>query len=123
MTNQIHIIVIDDEDAVRDAIEFSLMLSNFQVTTFKDPHLAATYLRRNIVDLIITDLIMPEMSGVDFIREVRQFDQQTPILAITGGARIGQNNMAQAALETGAQAICKKPMGKQELIDQIRQLL
>lgn len=123
MAQDISVLIIDDEDLVREALSMVLDLNGFTSTTTHCAQDALDLIENNSFQLIITDLVMPEMDGVDLIKKLRKHGDRTPIITLTGGARIGQNNMSRNALEAGAQHAMRKPVTKQELLDAISTVL
>ena len=79
-----HILVVDDEDAVRDLLAKTLTMADYDVDTAKDGQEAIGRLRTITYDLLITDLKMPGMDGLSVIREARRISADLPIIVITG---------------------------------------
>ena len=78
------ILVVDDEQAVRDLLAKTLTLADYDVDTAPDGPGALDRLRSAEYDLLITDLKMPGMDGLSVIREARRIRQDLPVVIITG---------------------------------------
>lgn len=78
------ILVVDDEAVVLKSCERVLEPEGYAVTTMKSPKEALSSLLQGSFDLVITDMKMPEMDGIEFIRQVRERDQEINIIMITG---------------------------------------
>jgi YesN/AraC family two-component response regulator len=79
--------------------------------------------RQEPVDLVITDLIMPEKEGIETIRELRRDFPQLKIVAISGGGRISANGYLKVAKTIGADYTFSKPFELKELIGTVKNLL
>jgi two-component system response regulator FixJ len=109
--------VVDDEEAVRNSLGFLLTSSGFAVRT----HESATA----FLDLapsikngcLITDLRMPDMSGIELLHKLREADALLPVIVITGH---GDVQMAVEAMKHGALDFIEKPFSDHVLIDSIR---
>jgi excisionase family DNA binding protein len=78
------VLVVDDEEAVRDLIAKTLTMADYQVDTASDGQGALDQLKDTDFDLLITDLKMPGMDGLNVIRQARKLSPSLPIIIITG---------------------------------------
>jgi len=113
------ILIVDDEKMVRDAIAQVLTRTGYHTQTADGVEKGIELCKQDQFDLIFTDLVMPGMDGVDFIQALREQDNKTPVIALTGGLRIGQKNLSALALESGAALALRKPVDKKQLLDAI----
>ena len=67
-------------------------------------------------DVIVTDIIMPEMDGIEVIRQVRHYDNKLPVIAISGGGRIAGAEYLELAEAVGAAATLEKPFDEADLL-------
>jgi CheY-like chemotaxis protein len=113
------VLVVDDEPAVRDLLAEILNSSGFQAVTARDGRDAREFIRRNPVDLVITDLAMEGEEGIELIRTLRKENPQIRIIAISGtfGAEI-----LTAARALGADATLTKPVSQATLLRSIESL-
>src|SRR3546814_16338180 len=93
------ILVVEDEPLVRDTIRLSLETGGYQVIIAADGREGIAMLRNNTVDVVVTDLIMPEQEGLETIRIIRRDYPQTKVIAISGGGRhVGTDYLKAASL-------------------------
>lgn len=113
------ILVVDDEPAVRDLVKEILESGGYAVLTASNGREAMKCLRRNIVDLVITDLVMPEQEGIETIRAIRRGQPGLKILAMSGSAapHLG------TACKLGAQDSIQKPFTMESLLAKVESLL
>jgi CheY-like chemotaxis protein len=78
------ILVVDDEDFQRDLLKKLLSKVGYIVETAESPEVAMSILEREMFPVIITDLIMLDMDGVEFCQRVRETNSQSVIIALTG---------------------------------------
>lgn len=117
------ILVIDDDASVREVLGEMLRLEGHEVTIAENGVEAIPMLTLRRFDLVITDLIMPEKEGIETISEIRRTDTAIPILAISGGGRLGPSDYLETARYIGADATLAKPFARQELLTTIDALL
>lgn len=108
--------VIDDDDAMRNSWAFLLEGEGWDVITYAD---AITFLSANALDrpgCILLDVRMPNMSGLELQRKLKEADNDLPIIFITGH---GDIDMAVNTLKAGACDFLQKPVDDQRLLDAI----
>jgi DNA-binding response OmpR family regulator/class 3 adenylate cyclase len=113
------ILVVDDKASVRTLVREYLTEAGFNVLTARDGREALMRARQERPDLILLDIMMPEMDGYEFIRAYRR-DYQTPIILLT--ARLEETDKV-LGLELGADDYVTKPFGMRELVARIRAVL
>jgi len=117
------ILVVDDDVSVRDTIQRYLALHGFEVETAADGVQAGKTLERSPVDLVITDIIMPELDGFSLIGDIRAYHPDVRVIAISGGGLNASASYLAAAKRLGAHAALSKPVTFPELLACIQQLL
>jgi DNA-binding response OmpR family regulator len=117
------ILLIDDDPSVREVVSEMLRQAGHAVTIAENGRVAVLRLEEQTFDLVITDLIMPEQEGIETIAEIRRRDLHMPIVAISGGGRLGPGDYLETARYLGADATLAKPFGRQELIATVDALL
>jgi len=117
------ILVIDDDASVREVVREMLRLEGHEVIIAENGRDAVPLLSARRIDLVITDLIMPEKEGIETISEIRREDSRIPIIAISGGGRLGPGDYLETARYIGADATLAKPFARQELLATIDALL
>jgi len=111
-----NILVIDDDAIVRRTLQEILESEGFQVTSAENGRQGIAAFDRRRPDLVITDIIMPDQEGIETIIHLRKVWPQGPIIAISGGGRIGNVDFLQMAERIGADAILSKPFEPEELL-------
>lgn len=114
------VLVVDDEPAVRDAVQRALKLDNYDVETAADGVEALNSLKVSAPDLIVLDLLMPKVDGLEVCRRLRAAGDSTPILMLT--ARDSVENRVEG-LDAGADDYLVKPFALDELLARVRALL
>jgi len=122
-TSQGAVLVVDDDPGVGELVRAMLALEGFDVTLAGSDEAAMQALEARPFDLVITDLLMPGRSGLETISGIRRRDAALPILAISGGGRIGADECLHTARCLGADATLAKPFGHMELIAEVNGLL
>ena len=116
------ILIVDDEEHMRLVLREALERDNNEIIEAKDGMEASSLYQD--VDLIITDLVMPEKNGLDLIMEIKEKRPDLPIMAISGGGGItGRFDYLPISKIVGAKAIYNKPFSLRELRDQVAVLL
>jgi len=115
------ILIVEDSDDSREALTKLLELDNFRVITAGDGMKGVSAARAEHPDLIITDINMPNLSGIDMIKMLRKEEdfRTVPIVVITA---YGQSFSTQA-LEVGADSVMTKPFEYDRLTDTVEKLL
>ena len=119
-TNGTSILVVDDEDGIRDMVCDALRMSNYNVHDAVDATAALTFLHKNTVDLIITDINMPGMDGYEMLNHLRNLGNQTPAIMLT--ARHDKQDITKG-LRIGADDYVTKPFGLEELMLRVQAIL
>lgn len=113
------ILIVDDKASVRTVVRDYLVEEGFRVVTAENGRTALYVARHEKPDLILLDIMMPEMSGYDFLRAYRK-EQNTPVILLT--ARLEETDKV-LGLELGADDYVTKPFGIRELVARIRAVL
>ena len=119
-----HILLVDDEPAVRSVIEQILLSCGHTVFSAGYGLVALKKLSETPFDLMITDIIMPDMTGVKLIDDVRALYPKIKILAISGGGpNYNSETCVALAEEHGADGVMMKPIIRDKLITLVDKLL
>ena len=118
-----HILIVDDDEMMRAFIRELLLINDFEITEAANGKLGLKEFRDNTPDLVITDIIMPEMEGISFIRELRSHNKEIPIIAMTGNVHGRMEEYLDISSQLGADEILRKPVKSQEFLDTIEKLL
>jgi DNA-binding NtrC family response regulator len=114
------ILVVDDEESLCTFLKLMLTREGYRVTTCVSAQQALAQLEQDGVDLVFTDLMMPEMNGLEFIRRMRDIRADTPCVVMTAYASV---DSAIEALKLGAADYITKPFNLDEVKIIVRQLL
>jgi DNA-binding NtrC family response regulator len=120
MAKKEHILVVDDARATVEVLERNLRSEGYRVFSAPGVAEAVEILEAKPIDLVITDLKMPKVSGLDLVRHVRDNYKDTEVMMITGYATI---NGAVEAVKTGAEEYLPKPFTDEELFSAVRGVL
>ncbi len=111
------ILIIDDEDAIRESLETLLTLEGFVVSMAADGTSGFELLSRNEYDLLLLDLALPGESGIDLLPRITAIQQNLPIIMITAFGTMG--NVVDA-IRAGAENFVQKPWDNEKLLADIR---
>ena len=116
------VLIVDDSDSIREVVHFTLETEGFDVLVGEDGQDALKFLNGDKIDLIITDLHMPNMDGIELIKEVRKIDayKMIPILFLTTESQTEKKMEAKAA---GATGWLIKPFAPVKLIGAVNKVL
>ncbi len=110
------VLIIDDEDAILESLETLLELEEYEVATASTGGAGLDALDAKTFDLVLLDLMLPDISGLDVLKEVRSRDQETPIVMLTA---YGSIETAVSAIKLGATDFCTKPWNNEKLVLEI----
>lgn len=118
------ILLVEDEELLRAGVQEMLELQGYKVITAPNGQQALACMAAERIDLIITDLVMPQMNGIDFVQQLRTRQPDVPVIVVSGSTR---NIMQRYGIDTiqvpGANASFPKPFKGVDLLAQIEQLL
>jgi CheY-like chemotaxis protein len=114
------ILVIDDDEEMRSLLRFTLEREGYIITSISDGRTALNFLANFKPDLIIADLLMPEVSGIDLLKQLRSNSQfsNTPVIVISAF-----QSYLEEAKRSGATMMLSKPVDVLELPQIVSQLL
>jgi len=119
-SDKARVLVVDDSLATLEVLERNLTAAGYQVFTAPDVSGAVELLEEMGVDLVVTDLKMPKVSGLDLVRHVRENLKDTEVMMITGYPSI---EGAVEAVKTGAEEYLAKPFTDEELLAAVQRAL
>jgi DNA-binding response OmpR family regulator len=122
MGNLATICVVEDNTPIRKLFTTLLTKANFEVTGFSDGDSAFEWLSENKPTGILLDILLPDVSGDEFLKKLRQLDhcKDVPVIAVTGFAN---PNDRQKYLETGFDAYMTKPINTASFVDDVKKIL
>jgi DNA-binding response OmpR family regulator len=113
------VLVVDDEPRMRRFIHMNLDLEGYQVLEANNGLEAVTRVREDLPDLVLMDVMMPEMDGFEALREIRQFSN-VPVIMLT--VKADEDDKVRG-LELGADDYITKPFGPREMASRIKAVL
>lgn len=114
------VLLVDDEEAIRAGLSAALDRAGFRVLEAADGESALRMVEQAAPDVIVLDILMPEVDGREVCRRLRQAENWTPVIMLTQIAATGEKI---SSLEEGADDYLNKPFDSYELIARIRALL
>jgi len=118
-----NILVMDDEEPIRSMVRQMLERSGHTVRDAADGAEGVALFRASRPDLVITDILMPNMGGLVAIKEIRQLDPGAKILAISGGGKDGKLNFLSTARTFEGLQTLRKPFTRSQLLTAVNELL
>jgi YesN/AraC family two-component response regulator len=119
----VRILIIDDDPQILDMLGQTLEREGYGIVKALNGKEGIKLYRENHVDLIITDIIMPEKDGIETIFELKKDFPDLKIIAISGGGRIEPEEYLFVAQKLGVQRTFAKPVARAELLKAVRELL
>ena len=117
------ILVVDDEPDICDLLREILSLAGYDVLVAPDGDSAITLLRKQPVELILTDIFMPGKEGIETIMELRRDFPTVKIVAMSGGGKTGDLHYLHDAVQLGAVRTIFKPFGEEDVLRVVREAL
>jgi DNA-binding response OmpR family regulator len=117
------ILIIDDDKMVRDTLRMILAEAGHQIFLAGDGKQGLKAFTELTPDAVITDILMPEKEGVETIRDIRKLSARVPIIAMSGGGRVGNMGFLAIAKQVGATKTFTKPFDPDQVMDAVTELL
>jgi CheY-like chemotaxis protein len=118
------VLLVEDNPDLQFSLSLLLARQGHEVAQALDGKQALAHLRQHTVDIVLTDVLMPEVDGLEVMRTMRREFPQVPVIAMSGGSdRLPGGDMLQMAGLLGARAILSKPFTGDELRDALAQAL
>jgi DNA-binding response OmpR family regulator len=118
------VLLVEDDPAIRCLIKEALTASGHEVMQAADGRAGLRVFGASQFDLVITDILMPDTDGLEFIRKVREQGSSVKIVAVSGGGgALYRGDALKAATRLGADAVVPKPLRLHELRDLVTAIL
>ncbi len=117
------ILLVDDDDGLRTALRRALEHENYVVLEASNGRQAVERLEATSVDLVITDIIMPDSEGIELVMTLHRTQPELPVIAISGGGNWTPEFHLSIAKKAGALHVFEKPFAVDELLKKVGELL
>ena len=119
------ILIVDDDKNLRASLRRNLTRLGYEIIEAENGREAISLYLESSVDVVITDILMPEKDGLELIRELKKTFEDAKIIAITGGSNKynAPLNFLTEAKIFGAQHVFEKPFTTEQLVSAIKELL
>jgi YesN/AraC family two-component response regulator len=117
------VLIIDDEPTLRATLRDMLEDDGYDVLDAPDGEKGLVLLRHNAVDVVLTDIMMPEKEGLETIQEIKQAHPTARIVAMSGGGTTGNLSYLNIADKLGAHHVLAKPFARQDLLSALQKVL
>ncbi len=114
------ILIIDDEEPVRRLLRHALERAGYEILEAPNGKVGARMAAKEKLDLVITDLVMPEQEGIETVRFFHDYDPKLPVIAISGALH---GEFLKPASMLGAHATMRKPIRPDDLLAEVRRLI
>ncbi len=111
-----YILVIDDNPEFRDILRSHLEANGHRTVLAGDGEQGLALLEREAIDIVLTDILMPQRDGLEVLRETRRRWPGLPVIAISGGGWIKATELLGMAERLGADKVLQKPVRRDDLI-------
>jgi len=114
----VSILIIDDEEPIRVLLRSALETAGYEVTEAANGRIGLELYRHRPADLVITDILMPKLNGLDMLLELTREFLHAKVIAISGAG--GEKNVLDVAKLLGARQTFQKPFSMPQLLDAVR---
>lgn len=117
------ILIIDDDAAVSRTLSLILTRAGYNVSTVTSGRKGLELLTNGGFDLVLTDIIMPELDGIEAIRKIRTDHPGLRVIAMSGGGQIDKADFLHMAKALGADRVIEKPVRSEQLLELVSSVL
>lgn len=118
-----NILIVDDQDSILQIVRRILEKHGHSVIEAVDGITALKKVSESNPDLVITDIFMPEMDGLEFLRRIRELSPRPGVIAMSGGGVVDQDQVLSLAKALGASLVLTKPFLPKELLEGVERVL
>ena len=118
-----YVLIIEDDVTVRSLVRRMLSFGGHEVVEAEDGREALRSAQARPPDLVITDLMMPDMDGIEVITEFRRLGVDVPVIAISGGGLMPKELLLSNAAALGAVEVLPKPFEMHQILDAVERVL
>lgn len=118
-----HIFLVDDDQYVQYTLRKILVKAGYTVDCFDNGRQALEQLRVKQPDLVVTDVVMPELGGLEMLTQFRVFNSLTPVLVVSAGSASLSVDFKELAASSGANGVLFKPFDRATFLACVAELL
>ena len=119
----VNVLLVEDDEQLRNLLKLLLTSSGYEVREAPNGRRACDMYARHRFDLVITDLVMPEIDGLEVIMDLVRRDKEVRIIAISGGGGDRGAECLRVAQKLGAKLTLSKPFGNDEFLEAVSRVL
>jgi len=117
------VLIVEDDADLRELLKDALEKRKYTVVTACNGREAVSKFRPSVIDLVVTDLLMPEEDGLMVIMKIRELKPSVRMIAISGGGKAGPGSYLLMASKLGADHVFSKPFLPSELVMKVRETI
>ncbi len=117
------VLIIEDDDFVQKMLKQTFERAGYEVATAPNGRIGIKLYQNKPYDVVITDLIMPDMEGIETITHLRKDNPDVKVIAISGGGRNKPDDYLHMAEKLGASRTFTKPVNRQELLTAVKEMV
>jgi CheY-like chemotaxis protein len=117
------VLIIEDDEFVQSMLKQTFERAGYEVATASNGRIGLQLYRCKPFDVVVTDLIMPEMEGIETISSLRKGNPGVKIIAISGGGRNNPEDYLELAEKLGAEKTFTKPLDRKKLLAAVKELV
>lgn len=121
--NMNSVLIIEDDEFVMNMLKQTFERAGYEVGTASNGRIGLQLYQCKPFDVVITDLIMPDMEGIETISKLRKDDPTVKVIAISGGGRNSPDDYLHLAKKLGADRTFSKPVDRNELLAAVKDLV
>ncbi len=114
------VLLVEDEENIREVVKLNLEMENYEVVTAIDGKMALKHFREQHFDVVLLDVMLPEIDGFQVCEQIRLTDMKTPVMMLTAKDAVGDR---VTGLKKGADDYLTKPFNLEELLLRVNNLL
>ena len=117
------VLIIDDDEMIVESLSILLQNEGYDVLSSSNGKNGLKLLGKNRIDVVITDIIMPDKDGIDTIREIKKTYRNTKIIAMSGGGKIAAKEYLTFVKQLGVRHTLSKPFEKEQILSALEAVL
>ena len=125
MTRTPQVLLVEDDEPLRSVLCRALERAGYRAVAAANGHAALEVIQEptNEIDAVVTDIVMPDMEGIELIMSLRRTHPTLPVVAMSGGGRSSPHGYLQIARGAGAACVLAKPFEIEALLDAVGSLV